>query len=89
MANENLGPVFRDLLNDFLNEVATESVNAERHQREDRWTCSGCGRHARDRFVLAQCESSHDPEEPYVEGSMLEDDELPSVAGWTWKPGSE
>jgi len=28
MANENLDPIFRDLLNAFLNEIATESVNS-------------------------------------------------------------
>lgn len=75
MRNAHVEQPFRDLLNDFINEIATESVNAERHQREDRWTCSTCGKHARDRYGKAQCESSHDPEEPYVEGSIMLEDE--------------
>jgi hypothetical protein len=72
MAHDHVEQPFRDLLNDFINECATESVNAEVHHREDRWTCSVCGRHARDRFKLAQCEESHGPD-PFVEDWRAEE----------------
>jgi len=36
--NKNLDPIFRDILNDFLNEIATQSVN----EGPDRYRCPDC-----------------------------------------------
>ena len=71
MRNRHVAEPFRDLLNDFINEAATESVNAEVHQREDRWVCGQCEYRARDKFDLARHRSDHDwerGERPFIEG---------------------
>lgn len=38
MANDNVDPIFRDLLNDFLNEIASKSVN----EGPDTYRCPDC-----------------------------------------------